>query len=123
MVIYGAPDKTAYQAWWGGLQPASACQSEGSSDSSLRARRFYGNNLAANSVFLHKHSARNSQIPSLGVVLGGHPDRPRFAAQEQTAQFSDAARHHSGHHHADRRHRPDPDRKSTRLNSSHLGIP
>src|ERR1035441_3260588 len=85
MVIYGAPDKTAYQAWWGGLQPASACQSEGSSDSSLRARRFYGNNLAANSVFLPKHSARNSQIPSFGVVLGGHPDRPRFAAQEQTA--------------------------------------
>ena len=29
-------------------------------------------------------------------------------AQEQAAQLPDAARHHPGHHHADRRHRADP---------------
>src|SRR6185369_8181995 len=67
-----------------------------------------GNYRAAISVFLHKHSARNSQIPPFGVILGGHPDRPRFVAQEQASQLSDAARHHSGHDHVDRRDRSHP---------------
>ena len=73
-----------------------------------RLNSFSGNNRPPQSVSLLKHSAANSQISPVRIVLGGYADRSRFAPQEQAAQFPHPARHHSRHHHADRRHRPHP---------------